>query len=100
VSSRWHLERQRELRALIWEWDPLGIMGVAESEYDCLADPVLSGLTQGVSDADLGRVLRREVLRMGRVYSQTSARRESMPGALEPVVGRIRTWWESVPAKP
>jgi hypothetical protein len=100
-AARWYLKRQRELRALIWQWDPLGIMGVAESEYDCLAAPVLAALSEGVTDAHhLRRILRREVLHMGLKYSHSRARGESTPDALDPIVDRIRAWWESAPAKP
>ncbi len=102
ATKRWYEARQHELREIVWEWDPLGILGVANDEYDCLIDAVLSALARGhESPGDLKSVLARELLRMGdRAYSGTLAERESQSDALEPIVQRIAAWWRLAPPPP
>ena len=101
TTRRWYKARQRELRAVMWEWDPLGIMGVADDEYDCLIDPLIGELARGIVEpAALKAVLRRELEYMGGSYSSARAEAESRNDALGPIVQRISSWWESVPARP
>jgi hypothetical protein len=102
AADRWYEARRQELRAVMWEWDPLGIMGVALTEYDCLVDPLIGELSRGVVDAaDLKAVLRRELQRMGDDgYSNARVEAESTDDALDPIVQRISSWWESVPLAP
>jgi hypothetical protein len=102
ATRGWYKARQRELREIMWEWDPLGIMGVADDEYDCLIDPVLSALSRGIdAPADLKAVLGQELLHMGDLgYSGSLAERESQSAALEPIVQRIAAWWRSAPPPP
>jgi len=41
-------QRGRELRALLNEWNPIGIrLGAADDEYDCLLWPLMRLLEQG-----------------------------------------------------
>jgi len=46
---------QHELKALINEWDPIGLLeiGAPEDEYNCLVDPLLQKLRSGQSPEDL-----------------------------------------------
>jgi hypothetical protein len=53
ATRGWYKARQRELRQIMWEWDPLGILGVADDEYDCVIDPVLSALARGYTAAHI-----------------------------------------------
>lgn len=87
---------------MMWEWDPLGIVGVAVSEYHCLVDPLIVELSAGVvTAAELKAVLRRELRRMGEEgYSNARVEAESTDDALDPIVDRISSWWESVPPAP
>ena len=53
-----------EVRRLINEWDPTGVIGDAAAppdEYDCLVGPVLSLLTRGASESDVAGFLRSEI---------------------------------------
>jgi hypothetical protein len=54
---------QRELRARLLEWDPIGIAGIDEAwdEYDCLLSPIMHMLHDGVSEHDLGNWLMTEL---------------------------------------
>jgi hypothetical protein len=46
--------RERALRALLNEWDPIGVaLDGPEDEYDCLIAPVLQRLKDGVPAAEL-----------------------------------------------
>jgi hypothetical protein len=59
LRSRW-----AELRDLLCEWDPIGVMGDPtwpRDEYDCLIGPVLSLLLKGGSDVDVANFLRNEI---------------------------------------
>src|SRR5205814_5064962 len=42
---------QRELRARLMEWDPIGVAGADEAwdEYDCLLSPIMHMLHEGAS---------------------------------------------------
>jgi hypothetical protein len=100
-TRRRYEERQGELRGLIWEWDPLGLMGVALDIYDSLVDGVLSALTGGGTDTEVEQALRSGLVYMvADGYSASAAARESEPSALLPVVRGIRAWWESAPSRP
>lgn len=48
-------ETEQELKALIDQWDPIGLLGMdaAKNEYECLVPEVLSRLHRGSSAADL-----------------------------------------------
>jgi len=57
-------QRWAQLRALMCEWDPIGVMSDPDwprDEYDCLVDPVLTLLAQGASEEDIARYLRNEI---------------------------------------
>lgn len=56
--------RSAELRALMCEWDPIGVMDDPNSprdEYDCLVGPLLTLLDSGASKEEIARYLRKEV---------------------------------------
>lgn len=103
ATTRWYKERHQELREIMWQWDPLGIMGVADDEYDCLIDPVLSALTRGLdAPGELKSVLREGLQYMAGDlgYSQRRADNESQDDSLAPVAQRVTTWWASTPPAP
>jgi hypothetical protein len=54
---------QRELRARLMEWDPIGVAGIDEAwdEYDCLLSPVMHMLHDGISGDQLGEWLMTEL---------------------------------------
>ena len=59
LKSQW-----AELRDLLCDWDPIGVMDDPEwsrDEYDCMIGPVLSLLAQGGSNADIAAHLRKEI---------------------------------------
>jgi hypothetical protein len=101
AARRWYTARRRELRELVWAWDPLGIMGVAEDEYDALIDTALSALADGGTDADLALALRSGLACMAcDGYSGAAAERASADAALAPVVARVTRWWTECPSHP
>ena len=64
ISRRQSETRWSELRALLCEWDPIGVMGdpkVPRDEYDCLARPLLHLLEAGASEAEVVECLRNEI---------------------------------------
>jgi hypothetical protein len=57
-------ERWAQLRALLCEWDPLGVMGVPDwprDEYDCLVGPLLRLLDSEASKEHIARYLHNEI---------------------------------------
>jgi hypothetical protein len=100
-ARRRYKGRELELRGLIWEWDPLGLMGVSEDEYGSLVDGTLSVLVNHGDDSEVVAAIVRGLDYMaGEGYSVASATRHSQPAALDPFIARLRTWWEDVPASP
>jgi hypothetical protein len=100
---RWKGDRRREVLKFMWEWDPLGIMGVAESEYEALAATAVNLLLmEKRSRETLADALREEVLRLASEegYSRAAAERNTVPAALTQVVARLSTWWATVPPPP
>ncbi|MBZ5497159.1 MAG: hypothetical protein LAP85_12210 [Acidobacteriia bacterium] len=64
LSKRELRQRTAELRALMCEWDPIGVMddpGWPRDEYDCLVGPVLTKLQAGASTSNIADYLRDEV---------------------------------------
>jgi hypothetical protein len=56
-------ELQRELRARLMQWDPIGVAGADEAwdEYDCLLSPIMHMLHEGASSRRLTRWLMAEL---------------------------------------
>lgn len=54
--------RWAELRALVAEWDPLGLLGLGApaDEYDCLINPLMRLLDDGVTAEQVSAFLLRE----------------------------------------
>ncbi len=98
----WEAERRRGVLSLLWEWDPLGIMGVAESVYEGLAATAVNLLTEQRAPEVLAEALREEVLHLASHdgYSRAAAERSTAPVALAPLVARLATWWATVPTPP
>lgn len=56
--------RSAELRSVLCEFDPIGVMGDPESprdEYDCMIGPLLTILLQGSSRSDVAEFVQREL---------------------------------------
>jgi hypothetical protein len=52
-----------EVRALVWDWDPVGLasLGSPRDEYDCLVGPIASALVHGLSSRELAARLRTKI---------------------------------------
>jgi hypothetical protein len=89
---RWWKARELELRGLVWEWDPMGLAGAPDDEYDCVVDALLSRLLADPSRLALVGVL--------------EAQSEHFGGALAPsaeqevFADRVLGWWAQVPTRP
>lgn len=54
-----------QLRELMCDWDPIGIMDNADAprdEYDCLIGPLLTRLASSASEVDIANYLRDEIV--------------------------------------
>jgi hypothetical protein len=57
-------KRWSEIRDLLNEWDPIGVMGLSDwprDEYECLAGPLLRLLEGGARQGDVADYLRNEI---------------------------------------
>jgi len=64
LSKRELRERSSQLRSLMCEWDPIGVMSEPDwprDEYDCLVGPLLTLLAQDAAEEDIARYLRKEI---------------------------------------
>ena len=81
-------QRGRELRALLLEWDPIGVGPEGpRDEYDCLLWPVLRKLEDRIGPAELSAFLAREL--------QDHFGLQAHEPDIEAFVGRARTWFET-----
>jgi len=101
ATRRWYTARRRELRELLWEWDPLGLMGAPVDEYDSLVDRMLSALINRRDDDAVAAAVVEGLSYMGdEGYSAASADRHSQPAELDPFLSRVRQWWRTAPPSP
>lgn len=64
LTKREIRERFAQLRALMCEWDPIGVMSVPDcprDEYDCLVGPLLTLLGSEASEEDIAAYFRKEI---------------------------------------
>jgi hypothetical protein len=64
LSKQQSRERWAQLRALVCEWDPIGVMDDPDwprDEYDCLLGPLLRHLEGGTSEAELAAFLSEQI---------------------------------------
>lgn len=64
LSKRELRERSAQLRALMCEWDPIGVMSDPRwprDEYDCLVGPLLTLVVSGASEKEIAGHLRKEI---------------------------------------
>lgn len=64
LSKRELRQRSAQLRALMCEWDPIGVMSDPNwprDEYDCLVGPLLTLLAQGASEEQLAQYMRKDL---------------------------------------
>jgi hypothetical protein len=94
-DAAWAKRAQANLRALLNEWDPIGVFDPGDDpdesgpvdEYDCIRDPLLSHLLRGDSRYEIAGFLRDEL---------------TEHFGLEPwlvttdLIDRIFDWWDSV----
>jgi hypothetical protein len=81
-------ERGRQLRALLNEWDPIGVGPDApKDEYDCLLWPVMGKLEAGASEEQLVAFLVSEL--KGHFGLTGDA------GSVKEFVWRARNWFEA-----
>jgi hypothetical protein len=83
-------QRGRELRALLNEWDPIGVMGdeapPGDTEYDDLLWPLMRLLESAASESDIGIWLARK---LEADYGFTPE-----PGKLSVFASRVKGWYE------
>jgi len=83
-------QRGRELRALLNEWDPIGVMGdeasPGDTEYDDLLWPVMRLLEEGASAADIETWLARKL--------ETDYGFKPEQGPLSLFASRAKAWYE------
>lgn len=82
-------QAQRDVRALLLEWDPIGISGVdeAQDEYDCMIGPLLRLL---FDRADQSRVL--DWIRTERVSHFGLSAASSADAEL---AAKLLSWWDT-----
>ncbi|GAB3665128.1 hypothetical protein GCM10027596_30740 [Nocardioides korecus] len=90
-DAAWARRAQRELRDLLNEWDPIGVLGPGRGgpvdEYDCIRDPLISHLLRGDTEHEVAEFLRAELTdHFGLDQSLVT----------QGVVDRIFRWWEGV----
>ncbi len=89
LSKRELRERSLQLRALLCEWDPIGVMSDPEwprDEYECLEGPLLTLLAQDAPEEDIARYLRNEIAEH---FGLSSANHD-----FTDVSGRLRRWFD------
>jgi len=65
LTKRELRQRWSQLRELMCDWDPIGIMAHADApwdEYDCLIGPLLTQLASSASEADIAKYLRHQIV--------------------------------------
>lgn len=60
VDKREAKSQMVDVRALLMEWDPIGVADGSEDEYDCLIGPLLSHLRDGADAVFLRDWIARE----------------------------------------
>ena len=64
LSKQQSRKRWAEIRQLVCEWDPIGVMDdpkCPRDEYDCLLSPLLRRLESGTPEEEIAAFLRREI---------------------------------------
>lgn len=65
LTKRELRQRSSQLRELMCDWDPIGIMdnpGAPRDEYDCLLSPLLTLLASSASEAEIAKYLRHQIV--------------------------------------
>ncbi len=91
-DAAWARQAQRELLALLNQWDPIGVArdegaGSIVDEYDCLRDSLISKLLGGDDRAAIVEFLRDEL---------TSHFGMAPSLATDELVDRVMHWWASI----
>ena len=89
LTKREERQRWSQLRELMCDWDPLGIMDHANAprdEYDCLIGPLLTQLASSASEADIAKYLRNQIVHhFGLSASDYD---------FDAVAKRVQTWYD------
>lgn len=83
-------ERWKQLRALVCEWDPIGVTDDPTrpgDEYDCLLGEILARLESRAPRADLSRLLRNQL----REHFGLS----ELPPDVDDFAGSLQQWFET-----
>jgi hypothetical protein len=90
--GRWFKDRHRELRVLVWAWDPLRLEGAPDDEYGFIVDAVLGELVRGADD---GRLAERVATELGEALGASHQPLDSAQ-----FVAAVRRWFQDTPPRP
>ena len=90
--GRWFKDRHRELRALVWAWDPLRLEGAPDDEYDFLVDAVLGEVVRGGDDRRLTQLLESE---LGERFGPSDQPLDSSQ-----FIAAVRGWFQETTPRP
>ncbi|MFF8814042.1 hypothetical protein [Streptomyces pactum] len=79
-----------DLRALLNEWDPLGVADDVQDEYDCILAPLLQRLRRGADQAEIRAFLWDELVEHFGL--------NPLPSEPAAVAARLTTWWAAADA--
>lgn len=85
MSRRDGKTRTRQVRALLLDWDAIGVADTSPDEYDCMIGPLLRQLHDGTDAAALTRWIDAERAEHFGLDPDLSADRK--------LAGRLLTWW-------
>lgn len=82
-------ESQVQLRALLLQWDPIGVAGIPEAadEYDCMISPLMHLLHDGATRPAIRKWVTGEV--EGHFGMRSDRRRESQ------LAVEVTEWWDN-----
>ena len=78
------------LRALLNEWDFLGVADVVDDEYDCMVAPVLALLRDGAGRAEIGAFL---IAELTDHFGLSRNGRDT-----DEIAGQVVAWWSDLRA--
>jgi hypothetical protein len=87
-----HADKSSGLRAILNEWDLIGVADEVNDEYDCLIPPLLGRLRAGATRAEIFAYLSQEV----RNHFGLRPRR----GEIDSIAERLVTWWAELTEAP
>lgn len=79
---------EANLRYILNQWDPIGVAGIVQDEYDCLLAPLLTLLLQGANRAQLSQFLWSEV--------QDHFGLDPACHDTDRLANRLIAWWQAI----